>query len=332
MIHRVLRPRDAEDEVLLTRRSGNRSKANCGAQRHMSDQQTSTNLADGTCPICADVGQLVLVMDGFDIRECAACRHRFLDYRVTDSHVAEIYDEDYFFGGGAGYTNYLDETIVHRKTGSYYGQLLNRYAGAGRRLLDVGAAAGCVMQGLAQAGWQCEGVEPCREIIDHAAADQKIHWTQLDQLSLPDTVDAITMIQVLPHLVELRDSLTNAAKLTSDDGLWLIETWNYRSLTARLCGSNWHEYTPPGVLHWFTPESLQMLCSQFGMTPIAQGRRRKRLSGAHLKSGVRHALRNSPLHKLVSACLSIVPDRAIVPYPSEDLFWMVFRKTSASTG
>jgi len=73
--------------------------------------------------------------------------------------VARIYDDDYFQGGKAGYPDYLAEADLLRCHGRWYGRLLAKYMQPGR-VLDIGAAAGFILQGFQDCGWKGNGVEP----------------------------------------------------------------------------------------------------------------------------------------------------------------------------
>ena len=64
--------------------------------------------------------------------------------------------------------------------------------------------------------------------------------------------DLVVMLQVIAHLVDPLATGRRIAELLRPDGLWLVETWDRESRTARLFGRRWHEYSPPSVLHWFS--------------------------------------------------------------------------------
>ncbi|MEI6332161.1 MAG: class I SAM-dependent methyltransferase [Pseudanabaena sp. ELA645] len=140
--------------------------------------------------------------------------------------------------------------------------------------------------------------------------------------------DLISMIQVISHFFDLQKALTTAAAMTNPNGYWLIETWNRESWTAKISGQNWHEYSPPSVLHWFSPQDLEQLAAQFGFHKIASGRPEKWINGAHVKSLLRYKLGRSPFGKLLSKMLGIIPDQLLIPYPAEDLFWILFQKST----
>jgi hypothetical protein len=134
------------------------------------------------------------------------------------------------------------------------------------------------------------------------------------------------MIQVIAHFYDVDTALERAAQVTQPGGYWLIETWNKDSWMARMLGENWHEYSPPSVLHWFSPDTLTRLASRFGFAPVARGRPAKWLNGAHVKSLLGYKLAGSRLEKPAAALLRLVPDKLPVPYPTFDLFWALYQK------
>jgi hypothetical protein len=70
----------------------------------------------------------------------------------TPKEVNEIYSDDYFFKGGVGYDDYTLEKEMLIKRGGYYSEKINKYLKAGK-VLDVGAAAGFILKGFENKGW-----------------------------------------------------------------------------------------------------------------------------------------------------------------------------------
>ncbi|MFN8392220.1 MAG: class I SAM-dependent methyltransferase [Bdellovibrionota bacterium] len=281
-----------------------------------------------TCPVCNAQTSLVFHVRDFPIYSCAACGHRHTRVESAADHISQVYSDDYFSGGGAGYANYLAEERLLRAHGRRYGELLKRYHTGGGSLLDIGAAAGFILQGMADVGWTGTGIEPNARMAT-AARDKfglNVLHGSLEEVPLHDTFDVVSMIQVIAHFVDPTVAFARAASVTRDQGLCLVETWNVQSITAKLFGKSWHEYSPPSVLHWFTPASLEQLAAAHGFEQIARGRPTKWLDGAHAKSLLAHAAGNSVVGKLVATASSLVPDRLPIPYPSEDVFWALFRR------
>jgi len=151
----------------------------------------------------------------------------------------------------------------------------------------------------------------------------------LEGLQRNERYDLVSMIQVVSHFYDLRKALQKAARVTRPAGFWLIETWDRESWTARAFGRYWHEYSPPSVLHWFSPEGLRRLAEQFGLREVARGRPPKWIGGAHAKALLRHKLKGSRLERLTGGLLRVVPDRLAIPYLGDDLFWALFQATGA---
>ena len=279
------------------------------------------------CPICNSPTRRLFVKDGYGVRGCEACDHRFAEVPSDPDHVARVYGDDYFHGGGAGYADYLGEADLLRDRGRWYARLLARHTRPGT-LLDVGAAAGFILQGFIDRGWTGKGLEPNPAMAEYARTrlGLPVETGTLEDLPPGESYDLVTLIQVLPHFVDPRRALAAAAAVTRPGGYWLIETWNRASWTAWVFGENWHEYSPPSVLHWFSPAGVQRLAGQFGFRKVARGRPAKWINGSHAKSLLRHKLGASGPAKVVSRLLAVVPDRLAIPYPAEDLFWILLRK------
>lgn len=276
------------------------------------------------CSVCMAETRRVFNCYGFWIRECNVCRHQFAEIELSDNHVSEIYSDAYFLGGGAGYSNYLSEADYLIRRGRYYATLVSKHMKPGRAL-DVGSAAGFIAHGLTHFGWNVEALEPNAAMASHAEAEfgLQVHRTTLEEFSTEGQFDLIIMVQVVGHFFDIRAAFKNAARLLIREGHVLIEAWDCRSLTARLLGRRWHEYSPPSVLQFFNRRSLEALAGQFGLRKVAAGRPEKKISAGHIRSLLRHKLKSSLLAWLMTGML---PDSYLLPYPAEDLFWILLRK------
>lgn len=292
------------------------------------------------CAICGAPTSPRFQKHGHWIHECTDCGHQVVDLALSADHLSadhlhadhidRIYGDDYFYGGGDGYPDYLAEAKLLTAHGARYGNLLEQYMAPGT-LLDVGAAAGFLLQGFQQSGWRGVGLEPNARMAAHGREmlgltmiegdlerfDNRAHCTQFD---------VVSMIQVIGHFHDLPRALTQAAVFTKAGGFWLIESWNRASWPARLLGEQWHEYSPPSVLHWFTPTELEQLAQKYGFRIVAQGRPQKWLNAAHAKSLLRYKLADIPGNRWIERAASLIPDRLALPYPTFDLFWMLFQK------
>lgn len=259
------------------------------------------------------------------MRDCNRCGHRFAEAQTGDNHVAEIYGDDYFTGGAAGYADYLAEAEMLRGRGRNYAEILKKNGVKSGAMLDVGAAAGFILQGFTEEGWRGRGVEPNAAMAKYGRENLNLNIEAGDFQTFETTkkFDLISMIQVAAHFQNPRRAFENAARLLNENGVLLVETWNYKSVTAQIFGESWHEYSPPSVLQWFAPDVLgAFLRREFGLELIARGRPSKKISGAHAKSLLAYRLGEK-----FAPILKIIPDKINFPYPAEDLFWAIYRKS-----
>lgn len=288
------------------------------------------------CPICGARTKRLFVKHGYPIHGCIACHHRSVSGLLRADHIRNVYGDHYFQANGqqgsAGYPNYLAEADLLQAHGWHYAEMLKRFMPLGT-VLDVGAAAGFILQGLVERGWRGVGLEPNAQMADYGRTKLGLTMVtgaledaQMSETARNASFDLITMIQVIAHFQDLYKALSHAAALTREDGFWLIETWDRTSWPARLLGRHWHEYSPPSVLHWFSPAGVAQIAGQFGFVEVARGRPRKRLKGAHAKSLIRYKLQGLPLSSLLALPFALIPDGLTLPYPNFDLFWMLLQK------
>ena len=289
--------------------------------------QKKDTMRSEKCPLCQSKSQRVFPKYEIWLFDCDVCRHRFAVVEPNLNHVTEIYGDDYFNGGGTGYGDYLQEAELLRAAGVRYGKLVSRYAKPGT-MLDIGAAAGFVLQGFQNAGWRGRGIEPNANMarFGREKLNLDIFNGSLENYQSAEQVELVTLIQVIAHFQNPLAALEKVASLTKTGGFLLVETWRRDSLTAKIFGSNWHEYSPPSVLHWFTKEGLQDSVEKLGFKTTAAGKPAKWINAAHAKSLLKHKLEEMPAGRIFAKGLGIIPDRLNLPYPAEDLFWILCQK------
>lgn len=283
------------------------------------------------CPICSSPTRRLFQKYGYWIRECESCCHRFAEIDLSEDHVRRVYGDQYFQGGEAGYPDYLGDGKMLVAHGKRYARLLERYTTPGA-IFDIGAAAGFILKGFLESGWTGVGIEPNPRMAEYARTNLglQVQSCSLEEFQSIERYDLISMIQVVPHLYDLRKALQVAAQHTRPRGYWLIETWNRESWAARMFGQNWHEYSPPSVLHWFSPEGMQRLMAQFAFREVARGRPAKRITVGHVQSLLRYKLEGSALRNNMVGLLRLLPSSLSIPYIADDLFWALYEKTGTA--
>ncbi|MEO1013390.1 MAG: class I SAM-dependent methyltransferase [Bacteroidota bacterium] len=273
------------------------------------------------CPLCQSKSKFVFKIHGYDLMDCTVCSHRFVKLEVDENHTTAIYDDTYFYNGGAGYSDYALESRLLRKRGRMYAKKIAKFSAKKGKVLDVGAAAGYLLEGFIDEGWIGSGLEPNRTMVENGREKLGLDMQlgTLENFETSEKYNLISMIQVVAHFWEQKKAFENARNLLEKNGLLLVETWDRQSVSAKLFGRYWHEYSPPSVLHWFSLDGLTEFLKSLGFERIAKGRPSKKISGKHAKSLLKHRLGNHFL-------LNLIPENINFPYPSEDLFWALYRK------
>lgn len=280
-----------------------------------------------SCPVCNQESVAVWTKFDHQLYECNHCDHLFCLPSQIENYVAQTYGDEYFDGADGGYVNYLENKNHLINQGRKYSKVLSRHQPKGQ-LLDIGSAAGFLLKGFVDDGWKGVGIEPNLAMQTYAT-----HQLNLDVRNLPfddfetnEKFDAVSLIQVISHLPDLPQTLTRINQLLKPEGLFLIETWNRKSMTARVFSKNWHQYNPPSVLHWFTKTELANLLAQNGFEVIQQGRPTKWISIGNAAALLRHSYRESTIGRVVTSPLYLIPKAIKLPYFLDDVFWVLAKK------
>jgi 2-polyprenyl-3-methyl-5-hydroxy-6-metoxy-1,4-benzoquinol methylase len=200
------------------------------------------------CPICDNFGVSTLIKNNYRILKCVGCNHFYTELKISPEAINEIYSNNYFFGGGDGYSEYTLERNSLIKRGEYYANKISRFVKPGN-VLDVGAASGFILKGFENLGWKGTGIDPNHSMVEYGRniLGLDIQQGTLEAVDLNLKYDLIIMIQVIAHLFDLNSSMKNVSNFLKSGGYVLIETWNSNSITAKLFGKYWYEFSPQAL-------------------------------------------------------------------------------------
>jgi len=280
------------------------------------------------CPICTSAVRFLFTVSGVPIFRCRSCQHSYAEYNSLDRHVSTVFGDNYFFAGGAGYLNYLNEGELLRRQGRRYGAILRRYVPVASRILDVGSAAGFIAAGMQEYGLSVTALEPNQRMASYASdmLGGRVLCADIETLTDDIGYDVVTMIQLVAHLVNPRRAFRAMAQATNPGGYWLIEGWNSNSITARIRRKAWHVYNPPSVLQYFSRRSLDLLAAEFGLVRVSAGRPVKLITAAHAASLLGFLQTQSLLMRMAYGLVKRIPPKLTLPYPGDDIFWALYQK------
>jgi len=130
-------------------------------------------------------------------------------------------------------------------------------------LLDMGCSYGYFIDEASDIGWAAYGTELCEK-----ARACKPNSIVRDSFCFPNEVhDAVTMFGLIEHVKDPIALLTEAHRVTSRNGVLMIETPDFSSFSSRLMGSKWWSLMRRHI-QYFHPKSIGRALSMTGWDVI----------------------------------------------------------------
>lgn len=134
-------------------------------------------------------------------------------------------------------------------------------ANEGRSLLDIGCGNGQFLAQMKELGWNVFGIEPdskaARIAREHFGLE--IFQGTLEKAKFPaNSFDVITMDNVIEHVPDPINLLTECRRILKSGGKLVVITPNIHSLGRRLFSKEWLHFDPPRHLFLFSPKSMSI--------------------------------------------------------------------------
>lgn len=140
--------------------------------------------------------------------------------------------------------------------------------GSSKRLLDIGAGSGILVEEAQKLGYLAEGVEPSEWLCDKAIKrGLRVHLGTLPHMNLTPPYDIVTLIDVIEHVSNPVELLKLVYPMMAKDGLGVVVTPDVSSLTARLMGYRWWHYR---IAHigYFNRATLELALAKANFKPL----------------------------------------------------------------
>lgn len=208
------------------------------------------------------------------ILRCRSCGFAFRQSRFGEEELADLYRQ-------MDPTVYEAELRGRIRTASRHLRIVSEDSGFNGRtgaLLDVGCASGVFLSKALDAGWQVTGIEPSKALYKEAVERIGNRGTILP-LTLEETnfgeqrFDAITLWDVLEHIVEPANFMKRCRELLKPGGCLFLNVPDLDSFEARLFGRRWPLLLPEHM-NYFNRPSLKLCGENSGLRLIRFGRRR----------------------------------------------------------
>jgi 2-polyprenyl-3-methyl-5-hydroxy-6-metoxy-1,4-benzoquinol methylase len=201
----------------------------------------------------------------YNISECAECRIAVTHPFPSGDELARLYScGNYRTNQGKRFGN-LIESLIH------LGRLIKRRRITRcikpGRILDIGCGRGLFLDVMRRGGWSVLGTELSKETASYATEVYGLEVLKGDLIKhqLPgESLDAININQVLEHLKNPAEVLTECWRLLRRGGLLVISVPDLRSLQFTVGKENWFLLDLPCHLFHFTEEGLKDLLKKNG--------------------------------------------------------------------
>jgi 2-polyprenyl-3-methyl-5-hydroxy-6-metoxy-1,4-benzoquinol methylase len=226
-------------------------------------------MSEQSCSACGRATRQALRFhaNGCAIWQCVTCGLGRAD--TKDFDPGAYYTADYFSGGHSdGYSDYRGAEPVLRREFAHSVDFVRRFSN-GSRLLDLGCAYGFFLKEAAKRHFEVLGIELAEDAAESCRqAGLNVLSGIADEANMTriGEVDVITMLDVIEHLPQPRETLALCVRYLKPGGVIVITTGDFASLAARWAGTKWRLMTPPQHLWFFTRESLQRMAATLGLT------------------------------------------------------------------
>lgn len=187
---------------------------------------------ENACPYCRQMARFDFPSHSRTYYRCPSCDLIFARQKEDIKTIMAYYQNLYF-------DDYTEDQISGHRTNIYRHilDLLDGYKKHGS-LLDLGCGCGFFLKEAKERGWQVSGVDPSEKSIEYARSmvgDNVVCGT-LDDIPTDRRYDAITLINVLDHMVVPCRQLQKIKDLLVPDGILYLRFPNgsFHSFLMRL--------------------------------------------------------------------------------------------------
>lgn len=226
------------------------------------------------CALCGSVGRsvvmhkaAVIVDRTFEIVRCDDCGHHYVDPRIADDELGQLYDDQYYRAGGfdtstnyfapaSDYTRRVANDVVDTIASSLDRPL------RGARCLDIGCGPGHLLETLHAGGADALGFDDSDAAMRICAERDLETVSQRELDGLAGTFDVVTAIEVIEHVPKPDEFLRFLASLLRIGGVAYVQTGNWNTVKL-VTGTPY--VMPEGHIHYFTPPEMRGLFRRCGL-------------------------------------------------------------------
>jgi 2-polyprenyl-3-methyl-5-hydroxy-6-metoxy-1,4-benzoquinol methylase len=239
------------------------------------------SIEHSSCYICTSTRRKRLAeIHGFEYVTCEDCGHVYTTRRYTDEAIRRFYETNTYWAE-VTYANkstccYRRENVARPKV-----EFAERYCTSSRGTwLDVGSGIGDMVSVAQENGWKATGLELsatsvafAKEIFNVDLLRQTMEEYRDQHPELVGTVDVVSLIGVLEHVVDPVGLLRQANQMLKPGGLVMIQVPNARSMATMVQETFpqnvFRHMSPIEHIMVFTESSLNRTMTNGGFQPLA---------------------------------------------------------------
>lgn len=264
-----------------------------------------TAIPDRTCPLTGQPARSYARKGRGEYWRDPASGVIFLAEPPSLEHMAAFVDDEYERGV---YRDYVSARPLKLATAR---QRLATIAGysPGRRLLDVGCAAGFFIEAALEAGYDAHGIELSPVAIGFATEAVKPRIVQGDVNTLlardPRQFDVVTAFDIIEHTFDPRAFVADIGRVLAPGGLLVISTPDTDHWLRPLMGSRWPMLQPDQHTFLFSRRAMHRMLEESGYTPLRLETAYKTLTIDYLFGQLRQT--NPVLSRVLDVTKRVVP-------------------------
>jgi 2-polyprenyl-3-methyl-5-hydroxy-6-metoxy-1,4-benzoquinol methylase len=230
-------------------------------------------LSRRACPTCGSTEEtLELEKDHMRIVRCRECDLVFVNPTFDEAHYQQVYAsrayQDIVRDLGMNSHDYRVKRFGAERV-RIMGQHLRMSNGRAPRYLDVGCSTGFVVEAAQANGWKATGIDLNPSAIEFGRSrGLDLRTIALENAGLAaETFDAVSLFDVLEHLLDPARTLRACVDLLAPDGILFLYVPNFDSASRLLMGANAHFIWPTHHLNYYTPTTIRDLMLRHALTP-----------------------------------------------------------------
>jgi 2-polyprenyl-3-methyl-5-hydroxy-6-metoxy-1,4-benzoquinol methylase len=230
-------------------------------------------LSRRACPTCGSTSETPeLEKDHMTIVRCRTCDLVYVNPTFDEDHYAKVYAsseyQEIVRNLGISSHDYRVGRFGKERVGLMAAHL-RPTGGRVPRYLDVGCSTGFVVEAARDSGWQAIGIDLNPSAVEFGRTrGLDLRTVALEDAGFgPGSFDAISLFDVLEHLLDPARTLRTCTELLAPGGILFLYVPNYDSASRLLMGADAHFIWPTHHLNYYTPATIRDLMVRTGLSP-----------------------------------------------------------------